>query len=288
MDSPAGARIRYVIAVVIYGTIGMILRYISFPSKLVVLCRGVVGSGFIACFLLLRKQSPDTAAIKANIRPLVLSGICLGLNWVFLFAAYRQTTVAIASLCNYMAPIIVLFLSPLLLRETLSGKKLICILAAFGGIVLVSGVLTETGSGLNLPGIALGLAAALGFVGIILCNKKLRDISSYDRAMVQLAVSALTVLPYVLIADRGLTLTPDLRSVLLTVMLGVVHTGFAYCLYFGSMGQLPVQTVSILGYIEPVVSVLCSALILGEQLTAAGWLGAVLILCAALASELMP
>lgn len=287
MDTTAMAKTKYIVAVVIYGTIGMILRYIAFPSELVVLCRGVIGSGFIACFLLLRGRRPDSAAIRANLPVLVCSGVCLGLNWVFLFAAYRATTVAVASLCNYMAPVIVLFLSPMLLGEKLSGKKMLCILAAFVGIILVSGVLQENPGGLNLPGIALGLAAALGFVGIILCNKKLRDISAYDRAMVQLAAAALTVLPYVLVADRGLDVAFGARDIILTAVLGLFHTGVAYCLYFGSMAELSVQTVSVLGYLEPVVSVLCSALILREPFSPGGWVGAALILCAALASELL-
>ena len=143
------------------------------------------------------------------------------------------------------------------------------------------------GGGANLPGVLLGLAAAGCFVGIVLCNRKMEDISSYDKSVMQLALSAVTVLPYVLVRNGWSWLHPDLRSAMIVIMLGIVHTGFAYCLYFSGMGTLPVQTVAILGYLEPVVSVLCSALILHEQMTILGWVGAVMIIGAAVLSEII-
>ncbi len=280
------AKGKYIAAVIIYGTIGMTLRYISFPSEVVVLCRGAVGSLTVLLYTLWRKTPPDRAAIRKNLGWLFLSGVALGLNWVFLFAAYRRTTVAVASLCNYTAPILVLLLSPLLYKERLTGRKKLCVLASFLGIVLVSGVLAGQRGDLNLPGMALGLAAARGFVGVILCNRRLRDISAFDKVIFQLFFSAVTVLPYVLLAGRGTRLTFDLRSVLLTAMLCVFHTGVAYCLYFGSLSIIPLSSIAVWGYLEPVVSVLCSTLILKEPLSLAGWIGAALIVGAAVVSEL--
>ena len=276
-------KLKYVAAVVLYGTIGMFLRRISLPSEAVAFCRGVLGAVSILLWLLLRGKRPDREAIRRNLPRLLASGVLLGFNWIFLFAAYVRTTVAIASLCNYLAPILVVAVSPFLLREKPEGKQLLCILAAFLGIFLVTGF---RGGG-AVSGAVLGLLAALCFAALVICNKKLRDISGFDRAVVQLAVSALTILPYLLLRNRGSSLRPDLPSLLLTLMLGVVHTGLAYVLYFSAMGALPVQTVAILGYLEPVVSVLCSALFLRESMSAAGWAGAILILGAAVASELL-
>ena len=279
-------RVKYITAVVLYGTIGLFLRYVALPSELVAMCRGVIGAAFILIYLAARHTRPDGRAIRANLKWLLASGFCLGLNWVFLFAAYMKTTVAIASLCNYMAPIIVILVAPLLLREKLDVRKLPCVAAALIGIILVSGVTSV--SGFDPTGVALGLAAAVCFVCIVLCNRRLRDISAMDRAVVQLVVSALTILPYVIVHNRGTVLTFDLRSVLIILLLGVVHTGAAYCLYFSGMGNLPVQTVAILGYLEPVVSVVCSAFFLRERMTKWGWLGAFLVIAAAAVSEFVP
>lgn len=278
-------RLKFVAAAVLYGTIGLFLRFVELPSEAVALYRGIIGAVFILLYRLTRKQKPDLAAIRRNLGWLLVSGAALGFNWIFLFAAYVNTTVAIASLCNYMAPILVIILTPLVLKEKLDLRKIPCIVAAFAGIVLVSGVL---GGGITGPaGVAFGLAGACCFAGIVFCNRKLRSISSFDRALVQLVVSALTVLPYVLIKNRGLPF-PDLRSGAIVLMLGVLQTGVAYCLYFSGMGSLPVQSVAILGYIEPVVSVLCSVLFLQEKLGWYGWLGAALIIGAAAVSEAMP
>lgn len=279
-------RLKYVTAVVLYGTIGYFLRYVRLPSEAVALFRGLIGAAFIRLYLAVRGKRPDRAAIRRNLRWLLASGVFLGLNWIFLFAAYVRTTVAIASLCNYMAPVLVILAAPPLLHEPLDRRKLPCAAAALAGIVLVSGVLD--GAAWNPPGVALGLAAALCFMGVVLCNRKLRDIGAMDRSLVQLLVSAATILPYVLARSRGFPLPGDARSLLIVLMLGALHTGAAYCLYFSGMGSLPVQTVAVLGYLEPVVSVLCSALLLSERLSFLGWLGAGLVIAAAAVSEALP
>ncbi len=276
-------RLKYILAVVLYGTIGMFVRFVSLPSEEVALCRGLFGSLFILLYLKLTGRKMDIQAVRNNAFWLVLSGISLGLNWIFLFAAYVTTTVAIASLCNYMAPLIVILIAPFVLNEKLNIKKLPWVGLALIGIILVSGVI---GSGpVNPRGLLMGMLAALGFTGVVICNRKIHDISAYDKSVIQLAVSALTILPYVLVMNHGLVMPSYLRSVLIVLMLGIVHTGFAYCLYFSGMGTLPVQTVAILGYLEPVVSVFCSAVFLQEAMSISGWIGAAMIILAALMSE---
>ncbi len=277
-------RIKYIVAVVLYGTIGLFLRYVSIPSEMVAMCRGIIGSIFIIIYLKVRKQKMDFSAIRRNLKWLIIAGICLGLNWIFLFAAYMQTTVAIASLCNYMAPIIVILIAPLVLREQLDKRKIPCVIAAFIGIILVSGV--WNGAVGSMTGVFMGLAAAACFVVIVICNRKIRSIPAFDKSVIQLAISALTILPYVIINNQGAAIVVDRRSILIILVLGLIHTGVAYCLYFSGMGSLPVQTVAILGYLEPVVSVLCSAFFLQEAMGIAGWIGAVLIIGAAVVSEI--
>lgn len=279
-------KLKYIIAVVIYGTIGYVLHFVNLPSEIVVLCRGIIGSLFIFLYLKLTNRNIDKVAIKKNLKYLILSGIALGLNWVFLFASYRVSTVAVGSLCNYMAPIILITISPIVFKEKISLKKIPCIIGAFVGVVLVSGII-ETNNNVNGYGVLFGLLAAMGFVFIIIFNRKLVDISAYDKVVVQLAVSALTVLPYAIINNINKPIVLDTRSVILVIVLGVVHTGIAYCFYFGSINNIPVQTVAILGYIEPVLSVITSALFLGEPISMLGIIGAILIIISACVSEVI-
>ena len=276
-------RIKYIIAVVLYGTIGFFLRFVDLPSEIVAMCRGTIGSLFIYLYLRVKKVRIDWQAIRNNRSLLLLSGVCLGLNWIFLFKAYLTTTVAIASLCNYLAPLIVVIVSPSVLKEKLEVRKLPFVALAFLGIVLVSGVFDKQKG--SLEGVIYGILAALVFSLIIICNRKLQDISVYDRSIVQLFISAVTIFPYVLYNNRGVSLSIDLKTILIVVMLGAIHTGLAYCFYFSGMAKLDVQTIAILGYLEPVVSVFCSTILLREPLSLPGWIGAFLIIFSAFMSE---
>ncbi len=277
---------KYIVAVVIYGTIGPILRYINLPPEIVVCSRGVIGSLSILLFMKVTGRRLDGQAIRSNMVPLILSGIFLGLNWVFLFAAYVRISVAVASLLNYTAPIMVVIIAPFLYKEKISPFKAFCIAVAFIGVVLTSGVVSVGIGRIDLIGIVLPILSAFAFVGIVICNKRLTSIDSYNKAVIQLAASAITVLPYAIISNLGSDISPDPRSLILTAMLGIIHTGAAYCLYFSALGILSVQSIALFGYLEPVVSVIGSVFILHQNLDIYGWIGAVLIIAASAASEL--
>ena len=270
----------------IFGTIGIFVKYIPLPSATIAFARGVLGVLFLILTMALTRQKPAWAAISKNLLILVLSGCAIGVNWVLLFQSYRYTSVAVATICYYLAPLFLILLSPLL-GERLTGKKLLCVVAAFGGMVLLSGV-TDGGAVTadQLMGILLATGAAIFYATVMLLNKKLSPIPAYDKTIIQLAAASLVILPYLLLTDgfqfAGLS---TLGWVLLAVV-GFVHTGFAYAMYFGSMKSLPAHTIAIFSYLDPVLAVLLSALVLGESLSVGGMIGAVLILGSALYSEL--
>lgn len=283
------AYLSLTLAMTVFGTIGLFRRALPLPSGMLALSRGVVGMLFLLLFIILRGQRLDRAAIAAHRWPLLVSGAMIGVNWILLFEAYRYTTVATATLCYYMAPIFVLLASPLF-GEKLSARRAGCIVVALGGMVLISGVLDRAG-GLaagELTGVALGLGAALFYAGVILTNQRLRAVPAYDKTIVQLGAASVVLVPYSLLTEDwgAVAFTPAIIVALLVV--GVVHTGIAYALYFGSMGSLPAQTVALFGYIDPIVAILLSALVLHEPMGAAEWLGAVLVLGATAVSELGP
>lgn len=276
--------IKYLIAVIIYGTIGFFLHFVNASSEFVVLCRGFIGSMFIGLVMLVTNDKPDINAIKKNLKMIVLSGVALGLNWVFLFAGYKYA-VSIASLCNYTAPIMVVVISTVIYELNLSKGQVLCVVGSFAGIILISGIFDSDYS-IDIRAMIYGLLAAIGFVVLVLCNKKIKDIKPLDKTITQLFVSAITVLPYVII-NHGFPTSLDTRSLLVVLMLGVVHTGIAYIFYFNSIDVLEVNKVAILGYIEPVLSILTGALIFNERLSIFGIIGAVLVLSSALMNELL-
>ena len=281
------ARACFIAAVFLYGTIGPVVRLVHAEPEVIALIRGVVGTAFIALVLAVRGRPLDAGALRANGGWLVGTGLCLGINWVALFAAYRYASVAVASVCNYTAPVIVVLLAPILFREEIGPFKLGCVIAALVGIVLVSGVIGSDPSAFDPTGIALGMLAAAAFVGIVICNRFVGEMDHLERVLVQLGTAALVALAYVLWENGGTVPLPvEPLSLAICLLLGVVHTGFAYILWFGAQSHLPLVEISLLGYIEPVMSVLLSAAVLGEPLTALGYVGAALVLGSAAACEL--
>ncbi len=275
-----------VASMLIFGTIGVFRKYIPVPSGFLAFARGILGGLFIFVFLRLVKRKSAQKLPAGALPQLVISGALMGINWMLLFEAYNHTTVAVATLCYYMQPTIVMLLSPFIFREKLTGKKAACAAAAVIGMVLVSGVIGNGGTGGDFSGIMLGLGAALFYSSVIIMNKKIRGVDAWMKTMVQLFSAGLVMVPYLLLTG-GFTaegFTPAAAMLLLVV--GLVHTGIAYVLYFGSMDGLRVQSVALLSYIDPVSALLFSALLLREPLSLPGIIGAVMIIGSAIISEL--
>ena len=283
------AKLELIASMFIFGTIGIFVRHIPLPSSMIALVRGFVGAFFVLLFVYLKKSKLDKAAIRKNFVMLALSGAFIGINWILLFESYHYTTVATATLCYYMQPIFVILVSPILLKEKLTPKKVICVLVALVGMVSVSGVLQTGIPALSeAKGILYGLGAALFYATVVLMNKKITNISAYDKTIMQLGMGAIVLSPYVMLTqDFGtatLSMTPSLWALLLFV--GLVHTGVAYALYFDSMKDLKAQTIAIFSYIYPIVAIFLSALLLKENMGLYGVIGAVLVLGSTFISEL--
>ncbi len=281
------AKLSIILSMVIFGTIGIFRRYIPLPSALLACTRGIIGSLVILASIFLSGKRIAVDAVKKNLVMLCLSGAFIGINWILLFEAYRYTTVATATLCYYMAPIFIIIASPVVLRERLTVKKLACIVVALFGMVLVSGILNTGFSGLSeLTGILLGLGAALFYATVILMNKRIHDIPAADKTMIQLASAAIVVLPYTVFAENLSEVVFTPISVVMLIFVGIVHTGFAYVLYFGSLDSLKAQTAALFSYIDPVVAIILSAAVLREKVGIAEIIGAILVLGSTMVSEL--
>ena len=287
MKPAVPARVRMIAAMTIFGTIGLFVRNIPLPSSVIACVRGFVGTAFLVLVMVLQKRKASKEEIRRNLALLVITGAVIGFNWILLFESYRYTTVATATLCYYLAPIFVIIVSPVLLKEKLSVKKVACVVVALLGMVCVSGVI-EGGlpAAGEAKGILLGLGAAVLYAFAMLGNRWIQNIDIYTKTAMQLFTAAAVALPYVLLTEDVSSLSLTAGQTALLLMLGVVHTGFAYALYFGALGSLPMQTAAILSYIDPVVAILLSALLLREPMSVWGVIGAVLILGSALVSEL--
>lgn len=281
------AKASLIFSMLVFGTIGIFVRYIPLPSSVIALTRGVIGTVFLIVVTLKRGPGISWKAIRRNLLNLCLSGAFIGINWILLFESYHFTTVATATLCYYMAPVFVTISAPFLFKERLTKKKMLCIAGALVGMIFVSGIWNTGISGTGeLRGVLYGIGAAVFYASVILLNKKIRDISAYDKTMMQLAAASIVLLPYTVLTEKVSVLSLTPVAVILLAVVGILHTGISYTLYFGSMKELEAQTIAIFSYIDPIVAILLSALFLKEPLGIGGIAGAIMVLGAALISEL--
>lgn len=276
-------------SMLIFGTIGLFRRLLPLSSGFLAFSRGIAGGLFLLLFMKLGKQDPgERMPARARIL-LAVSGAVMGINWILLFEAYTHTTVAVATLCYYMQPTIVMLLSPLLFREKLTLRKAVCAAAAVAGMVLVSGV---TGGGSpgagNFKGILLGLCAALCYSAVVILNKKIPGVDLYRKTTLQLFSAGLVMVPYLFLTSGFPAGGFSLSTACILFIVCFVHTGIAYLLYFGSMDGLKVQSVALLSYIDPVSALLFAALFLREPMSLQGIIGAVLIIGSAAWAEIRP
>ena len=268
----------YVFAMVIFGTLAPFVRNIGVSSGELALYRAVMGAGLLGIYLLAKGKNPFSGGLKREILLLLLSGGAMGINWILLFQAYRYTSVSTATLCYYFAPVIVTALSPALFRERLTRKQLFCFAMATLGLVLITGLEYPAEGSANLTGILFGLGAAVFYAAVILLNKYIRSTAGIQRTFLQFLAAIVTLIPYVA-ATGGVTLSRlDSTGWMCLLVVGILHTGITYCLYFSSLKALPGQRAAILSYIDPLVAVLISVTVLREPMTWQQALGGGLIL----------
>ena len=271
----------------IFGTVGIFSKHVPLPSGTVALARSVIGLLFLVALMLITRKPPSRTAIRKNLSLLIASGMCLGLNWLLFFAACRETTVPTATLAYYLAPAFMVLGSFVFYKEKISLLRIGAVALALLGMLFASGVIEGGAEGVTPLGILLGCIAAVIYAAIVLMNKKMKDIGSFDKTAVQFAVASLMLAPYTLIVEKPSALSVDLKCLLLLLLIGILHTGVAYALYFGSIGKLSAVSVGMLGYIDPVVSIAVSVAIFSEPITPLAILGAVLIIGASAASEVI-
>jgi len=280
-------RLMLITSMSIFGTLGLFVRNIAVSSGELALYRAVLAALLIAVFLFLTKQKIPFTNIKKEVPLLLASGVAMGINWILLFEAYKYTTVSVATLSYYFAPVIVTVVCPVLFHEKLTVKQIICFVMSTLGLVMITGI-GEIGGGKDLIGILFGLGAAVFYATVILLNKFIKNVEGIHRTFLQFLSAIVILIPYVIIID-GVSIG-SLNGIgwINLLIVGLIHTGITYCMYFSSLKELPGQKAAILSYIDPLVAVLISVTILGEAMTFRQVIGGLLILGFTLWNEITP
>ena len=280
------SRLMMVAAMWIFGTIALFVRNIPVSSSEIALYRAAAASVLLGMYFLATGQKIELRAIGRELPLLLLSGVAMGINWILLFEAYRYTTVSVATLSYYFAPVIVTVACPILFREKMGPKQWLCFFMSTLGIVLITGIGDLRGSNTHLIGILFGFGAAVLYASVVLLNKRIKGVAGMQRTFLQFVAAVVVLLPYVAFAG-GFTLnTLSAGGWVNLLIVGVVHTGIAYCMYFSALKDIPGQEAAILSYMDPLVAVAVSVFVLGERLTLMQLTGGILILGFTLYNEI--
>ena len=282
------ARLMLISSMAIFGTIGAFVRNIPVSSGELALYRAVLASVLIGMYLLLTKQKIPFGNIKKELPLLLISGVAMGFNWILLFQAYKYTTISVATLSYYFAPVLVTAACPFLFKEKLTGKQILCFIMSTVGIVLITGVGDFSSGNSNIIGILFGLRAAVLYASVVLINKFIRNVDGIHRTFLQFIAAVIVLTPYVL-STSGVSLhnMNPLGWVSLLIV-GLIHTGITYCMYFTALKDVPGQKAAILSYIDPLVAVFISVTLLNEPMTLWQVIGGLMILGFPLWNELTP
>lgn len=266
---------KYILALLLFGTNGIVASRIALSSYEIVLLRTMIGSLLLIALFLLNKGRFQFYRRKKDFLFLAISGMAMGISWMFLYEAYQQIGVSLSSLLYYCGPVIVMALSPLLFREKLTLPKIFGFALVLLGLVLVNGNIV--GDTQSHWGILCGILSAVMYAFMVICNKKAVQITGMENATLQLTVSFLTVAVFVT-AVKGIQVDATSADLPWILLLGLVNTGIGCYFFFSSINDLPVQTVAICGYLEPLSAVVFSVLLLKESMSLAQVIGAVLII----------
>ena len=278
------AFIKYISALLLFGLNGIVASHIPLNSYEIVFLRTLIGSILLAVLFLIGKGKFRIKTFKKDTIFISLSGIAMGTSWMFLYEAYQQIGVSLSSLLYYCGPVIVMILSPLIFHEKLTAPKLLGFITVIVGIFLVNGNTVDSNS--NMWGLFCGAMSAVMYFFMVTLNKKSENISGMENSVIQLVVSFLTVAVFMGI-KQGFIINVPVAAWSWILVLGIVNTGIGCYLYFSPLSKLPVQTVAVCGYLEPLSAVVFAALLLGEKMTIIQITGAACIIGGAMIGELI-
>lgn len=286
MNTTKQARLFLIISMVIFGTLAPFVRNIAVSSGELALYRAMLASILIGTYLFLTKQKISFHTGKKELFLLLLSGVAMGFNWILLFEAYKYTTVAISTLSYYFAPVIVTVVCPFLFHEKITKKQILCFVMSTVGLALVAGIMDLGKGGNDAIGIAFGLGAAVLYATVVLLNKFIKGVTGIHRTFLQFLAAVAVLIPYVLLTSGMHPENLNITGWGCLLIVGLVHTGITYCLYFTSLKEISGQEAAILSYMDPLVAVIIGVVVLREPLSWQQLIGGLLILGFTLLNEL--
>ncbi|MEX1377812.1 MAG: DMT family transporter [Eubacteriales bacterium] len=269
-------KIKLTIVMLLWGSIGVFTKQINLSPIILSFLRAAIALPVL--YLFIKYKGKSLKYDFKTLRPYIISGILLGLGWTTLFYGYKNTSISSAVIIYNMCPIYVMIAAPFILKEKITKLQIGIIAVSFMGLLMVIGNSAQTGS--NVLGMVLSGLSGMIYAAIVIINKKIkRKIDSNSATFVQVAASVIILMPFVLAEGQiGDIFNLDAKGLVLTIILGAVHTGVAYALYFSTYDKVASVDIVTFGYLEPIFGILIGMVVLGERLSTVQILGGMIIL----------
>ncbi len=276
-------RVKLILVMALWGSLGVFTKSIPLSALNLAFLRALFALPVL--LIAMRMKKPAEPIRRRLYLPYILSGVLLGFGWLTLFFGYKLTSVSSAVIIYNMCPVYIMIAAPLLLKETATKIQIAVIAASFTGLFLIVGSNFLQGSGVT--GMLLSGLSGMIYASIVLINRGIRQrIPNQTATFVQILTATLVLLPFVLADGEGLLFFElDWTAVLMTLLVGVLHTGVAYTLFFSVYEHMKSVEIVTYSYLEPLSGIVFSVLFLGETLSFVQIIGGLLILGSTYAGE---
>jgi drug/metabolite transporter, DME family len=260
------------------GFIAVIVDGVDLSAEALVFYRLVLAALTVAAGAALARRLHVLRATELRGR-VALLGVILGSHWLLFFATIKLSSVAVAVLTTYTAPLLLAAVAPLLLPERRSPVVLFALVPAGAGLALIA-LAGADGTHARPLAIAAGLGAAATYAGAVVAAKQL-TVRLHVPAIQfwNYTVAAVATAPFLLLGGR---VVPHSEEIAYVLLLGIVFTALAGLCFVWLLRRVTTQAISTLGYLEPVSAALLAWAILGQELGWAVLVGGTLIIGAGL------
>lgn len=277
-------RIKLVLVMIIWGSLGVFTRSIPLSALSLAFLRAFIALPVL--FVVMKMKKADKVKWQQLI-PYIISGVLLGFGWLSLFYGFKHTSISSAVMIYNMCPVYVMIAAPLVLKETISKIQIAVIFISFFGLFLIVGHDLSEGSG--YVGLALSAVSGVFYAVIVLINRSIKTrVDNQTATFAQILTAMIVLLPFVLIDGNIFTVVHlNVVAVTYTVLLGVLHTGVAYTLFFSLYAHMKSVEIVSYSFLEPLFGILFSVIFVGETLTFPQIIGGILILGSTYIGEML-
>ena len=275
-------RLKLALVMVVWGSLGVFTRSIPLSALSLAFLRALIALPVLVIGI----KKPDGLKWR-TLMPYVASGALLGFGWLTLFYGFKHTSISSAVIVYNMCPVYVMILAPLLLKEAISRVQIAVVILSMVGLVLIVG--HNLSEGYGLTGMALSALSGMFYAVIVLINRGIKDrLDTRMATFAQVFTAMVVLLPFVVAeGDVFSVVRLDAMAIAFTVLLGVVHTGAAYMMFFSVYAHMESVEIVSYSYLEPLFGILFSVLFAGEHLTFLQITGGFLILGSTFAGEMV-